>query len=58
MSAGLYDPIVSKQGAESLFNLFKKAGAKISLYWQNSGHELRIEEVKKAKEWLAASPYY
>jgi phospholipase/carboxylesterase len=53
MSSGLHDPIVPKQEAERLFSLFKKAGAKVSLYWQNSGHELRIEEdVQKAKECL------
>jgi phospholipase/carboxylesterase len=52
MSSGLHDPIIPKQETESLFGLFKKAGAEVSLYWQNSGHELRIEEVKKAKEWL------
>src|ERR687888_569586 len=52
MSSGLHDPIISKQNAESLFDLFKKAGAKVSLYWQNSSHELVMEEVKKAKEWL------
>lgn len=52
MSSGLYDPIVSKQDAERLSDLFKKAGAKVSLYWQNSGHELVMEEIEKAKEWL------
>jgi phospholipase/carboxylesterase len=52
MSSGLYDPIVPKQDAERLVELFKKAGAKVSLYWQNSGHELVIEEVKRTKEWL------
>lgn len=52
MSSGLYDPIVSKQDAERLFDLFKKTGAKVSLHWQNSGHELVMEDVKKAKEWL------
>ena len=52
MSSGLYDPIVPKQEAERLFGLFRKAGAKVSLYWQNSGHELTIEDVQKAKEWL------
>jgi phospholipase/carboxylesterase len=52
MSSGLYDPIVPKQDAERLFELFKKAGAKVSLSWQGSGHELLMEEVKKAKEWL------
>jgi len=52
MSSGIYDPIVPKQDAERLADLFKKSGAKVSLYWQNSGHELVIEEVKRAKEWL------
>lgn len=55
MSSGLHDPIVPKREVESLSSLFKKAGAEVSLYWQNSGHELRIEEVKKAKEWLHSS---
>jgi phospholipase/carboxylesterase len=52
MSSGLYDPIVSKQEAENLFRLFEKAGADISLSWQESGHELTMEEIRKAKEWL------
>src|SRR5918912_142176 len=55
MSSGLYDPIVSKQEAEKLFGLFKSAGAKVSLRWQESGHELTIEEIRKAKEWLMNS---
>jgi predicted esterase len=52
MSSGLYDPIVSRQEAERLFGLFKIAGANISLSWQESGHELTMEEIRKAKEWL------
>src|SRR6476660_9775646 len=52
MSSGLYDPIVSRQEAERLFGLFKKAGANISLSWQESGHELAMEEIWKAREWL------
>jgi predicted esterase len=52
MSSGLYDPIASRQEAEKLFGLFKNAGAKVSLSWQESGHELTMEEVRKAKEWL------
>jgi phospholipase/carboxylesterase len=52
MSSGLYDPIVPKQQAERLFGLFKKAGAKVSLNWQDSGHELAMKEVQKAEEWL------
>lgn len=52
MSSGLHDPIVSKQEAEKLFGLLKNAGAKVLLNWQESGHELTIEEIRKAKEWL------
>jgi phospholipase/carboxylesterase len=55
MSSGLYDPIVSRQEAEKLFGLFKKAGANISLSWQESGHELTREEIQKAKDWLRSS---
>jgi phospholipase/carboxylesterase len=50
--SGLYDPIVSRQEADRLFSLLKKAGANISLSWQESSHELTIEEIWKAKEWL------
>jgi predicted esterase len=53
MSSGLHDPIVSKQETESLIGLFKKAGAEVSLYWQNSGHELRMDEIKRARDWLS-----
>ena len=52
MSSGVYDPIVSRQEAEKLFGLFKKTGASISLSWQESGHELTMDDIGKAKEWL------
>jgi predicted esterase len=55
MSSGVYDPIVSKQETENLFSLFKNAGAKVSLYWQESDHELTTAEIRKAKEWLHSS---
>jgi predicted esterase len=58
ISSGLYDPIVPKKEAERLFGLFKNADAKVSLNWQDSGHELTMEEVQKAKEWLHySSPF-
>ena len=55
MSSGLYDPIVSRQEADRVFGLFKKTGANITLSWQESGHELTMEEIRKAKEWLVHS---
>jgi phospholipase/carboxylesterase/glyoxalase family protein len=57
MSSGLYDPIVTKQEAENLFGLFKNAGANVSLSWQKSGHELTMDEIQKAKEWLLRSAF-
>jgi phospholipase/carboxylesterase len=55
MSSGLYDPIVSRQEADRLFGLFKKMGANISLSWQESGHDLTMDEIRKAREWLVHS---
>lgn len=55
MSSGLYDSLIPKQDAERLFSLFKSAGAKVSISWQNSGHELVMEDVKKAKDWFYSS---
>ena len=52
MSSGLMDPIVSLDEADRLFGLFKKAGANISLSWQESGHGLTMDEIRKAREWL------
>ena len=52
MSSGIYDPIVTRQGAEKLFGLFRKTGAKVTISWQESGHELTMEEVQTAREWL------
>jgi phospholipase/carboxylesterase len=55
MSFGLMDPIVSLDETDRLFGLFKKAGANISLSWQESGHELTMDEIRKAREWLVHS---
>jgi phospholipase/carboxylesterase len=43
MSSGLYGPLVSKQEAERIFDFFKNVGAKVSLSWQENGHELTME---------------
>ena len=51
MFSGVYHTIASGQVAENLYDLFKNAGAKISLDSQDSDHELATEEVWKAKEW-------
>ena len=52
ISSGLHDPIVTKQGAEKLSALFKQAGARVTLQWQNSGHELAQADIESARRWL------
>jgi phospholipase/carboxylesterase len=51
--AGELDPIVPRQNTEKLFDIFKKAHARVSIYWQKSGHELGQEEIQASKEWLS-----
>lgn len=54
IAAGEHDPIVPRQQTEMLYSLFKKAGAKVVLHWQeNVGHELGDGEITIAKEWLS-----
>jgi phospholipase/carboxylesterase len=54
MGAGKHDPIVPKEQTETLFRMYKVAGAKVLLHWEeNSGHELGYDEISIAKEWLA-----
>lgn len=55
ISAGLHDPIVPKYQTEDLFHLLKKAEAKVSIQWQNSGHELTQIDIKAAKDWVTTS---
>jgi predicted esterase len=53
VSGGLYDPIVPKVETERLVDLFKKCGSNIFINWENSGHELRTEEITVARNWLS-----
>ena len=55
ISAGLHDHIIPRRQTEDLFDIIEKVGAKVSIQWQNSGHELIQRDVKVAREWVAAS---
>jgi phospholipase/carboxylesterase len=54
ISAGSNDPIVPSHQAEDLFDLLRKAGANVTIQWQNSGHELTQRDVKVARDWVAS----
>ena len=51
--SGQYDPIVSKKQAEDLFSLLKKTDTKVTIQWQESGHEITQDDVQIAKKWLS-----
>jgi predicted esterase len=52
LSAGLNDPIVSKDQTENLYNLFSKTGANVTLKWQHANHNLIQKDIFFAREWL------
>jgi len=54
---GKYDPIVSKQEAESLLKIFNKARSNVTMQWQASGHNLTQEDIESAKKWLEINFY-
>jgi phospholipase/carboxylesterase len=45
----LIEPALTKQLSEHLHN----AGAQVTEYWTEGGHQLTMEEVEQAKEWFA-----
>lgn len=53
ISAGLHDPIVASYQTKDLLDLLEKVGAKVSIQWQNSGHELTQRDIVAARKWLS-----
>ena len=53
LSAGVFDPIVSKNQTESLLNILQKSNAIVTLKWQQSGHNLTENDILVSKEWLS-----
>jgi predicted esterase len=53
LSAGLEDPIVSRNETENLFRLFQKTNAIITLKWLPSSHNLIQEDILVAKPWIS-----
>jgi predicted esterase len=52
ISEGRRDPIVPSRQAERLEQIFRAAGADVTVQWQAAGHELTIADVRAATEWL------
>lgn len=51
LSMGKADPIVTNDDSENVLEIFNSRGAQVETFWVN-GHELTLETVQKAKEWL------
>jgi predicted esterase len=52
LSAGQADPIARPAIVAELEQLFREAGAAVTLQFQASGHELTSADVQTAHEWL------
>jgi phospholipase/carboxylesterase len=52
LSAGLADPIVSKEQVNGLLRIFQDARSDITLKLQQAGHNLTDKDILDAREWL------
>jgi phospholipase/carboxylesterase len=57
LSAGMFDPIVSKSQIEALLKILQKSKADVTLKWQQSSHNLIEKDISDAKEWLSGYFY-
>jgi phospholipase/carboxylesterase len=54
LGAGRLDPLIPTGNTEQLAELLRQAGAEVELFWHDGGHQLAEEEVRRARDWLAA----
>jgi predicted esterase len=52
LSAGKFDPTVSKAQTEDLIKILQKSRADVALKWQHSGHNLTGADTTDSKKWL------
>ena len=52
LSNGRRDPLIRADETERLVALLRRAGATVTLAWQDAGHELTRPDVDQAREWL------
>lgn len=54
LSAGRRDPIANVSHIDRLSEIFKNAGAHVSIHWHEGGHELGQDDVESAHDWIAS----
>lgn len=52
IAAGNYDPIIPAENAQRLAELLERAGAEVSIHFENAGHNLTSETLSITKQWL------
>jgi predicted esterase len=52
VAGGRVDPMIPQDQTEVLVKMLEKAGADVTLRWENAGHELMREEIDAARLWL------
>ena len=52
VSSGNQDPIVPSENARELVALLRRAGADVTVYFENAGHELTENTLETARRWL------
>jgi len=55
IGAGRADPIAPAAQAERLAELFRQAGARVTLRWESGGHAVTEPELRTAREWIAGA---
>ena len=54
LGAGRFDPLIPAAGSAELARLLEQAGARVTLEWQPTGHQLAPAELDGVRRWLAA----
>ena len=55
IAAGDSDTMVPRRGTERLVHVLEESGARVTVRWQQAGHELTPPELELAKQWLAST---
>ena len=55
LGAGRFDPIIPPENSARLAALLEQSGARTTLAWQPTGHQLAQPELAQVRDWMAAN---
>lgn len=56
LAAGRGDELIEPADTERLIEILREAGAQVTPFWTEGGHQLTLDEVEAASEWLRRLP--